>query len=350
MAAPRPARKTVTLHDVAREAGVSTITASRALGNPALVSKDTIERVQRAVQATGYIPNLLAGGLKSQRSHMVAALVPALSVAQFLPTIQTLSDVLEAAGYQLILGQTGYDHAREEALLGTMLSRRPDALVMSGLVHAPASRERLRRAGIPVVETWDLTDHPVDMLVGFSHLKVGSAIAGYFLSRGWQRVGIATGDDERATERREGFLATLGREVPTVVVPAPSSLETGRRALGELLAQDPSLQAVYCSSDQMAQGVLVEARARGLRVPQDLAVCGFGNAAFAAHYEPSMTTVHVDGPAIGRIAAELVLARCRDEAVAQRVVDLGFRIIERASTGGPARDAASGPARPGDRR
>jgi LacI family gluconate utilization system Gnt-I transcriptional repressor len=342
-------RKTVTLHDVAREAGVSLITASRALSNPALVSKGTIERVQLAVAATGYIPNLLAGGLKSKRSLMVAALVPNISVVQFLPTVQALTDALDQAGYQVILGQTGYDRAREQTLLNTMLSRRPDALVMGGLVASDVSRERLRQAGIPVVETWDLTDHPVDMVVGFSHLKVGSAIAGYFLSKGWSRLGMATGDDQRAAVRREGFISTLGRDVPTATVKAPSTLEAGRRALGELLAQDPALQAVYCSSDQMAQGVLVEALARGLRVPQDLAVCGFGNAAFAAHYAPSMTTVHVDGPAIGRIAAELVLARCRDEAVPQRVVDLGFRIIERESTGGPAREAAAVPARPGDR-
>lgn len=261
--------------------------------------------------------------------------MPSISVAQFVPTVQTLTDTLDQAGYQVILGQTGYDRAREEALLSTMLRRRPDAIVMAGLVGSAASRERLGKAGIPVVETWDLTDHPVDMVVGFSHLKVGSAIAGYFLSKGWSRFGLATGDDQRAAIRREGFLATVGRQVPTATVAAPSDIEAGRRALGELLAQDAAIEAVCCSSDQMAQGVLIEAQARGLRVPQDLAVCGFGNAGFAAHLIPSMTAVHVDGPAVGRLAAELVVARwCRDRPVEQRIVDVGFRIIERQSTGG----------------
>lgn len=326
--------KAATLHDVAREAGVSLITASRALGNPTLVSAKTIARVQQAAEATGYIPNLLAGGLKSKRSHMVTALVPTISAAQFLPTVQAMTETLADAGYQLILGQSGYDHAREEALLNTLISRRPDGIIITGLVHSPAARERLRRIGIPVVETWDLSDRPIDMLVGFSHLKVGSAIAGYFLGKGWQRLGIATGDDHRASMRREGFLSTVGRAVPTAVVPAPSNLALGRRALGELLAQDAGLQAVYCSSDQLAHGVLVEARSRGLRVPEDLAVCGFGDADFAAHTEPSLTTVHVDGAAIGRLAAQLVIDRCRGETVAQPVVDVGFRIVERASTGG----------------
>lgn len=326
------APKSVTLHDVAREAGVSLITASRALSNPGVVSEKTIARVQRAVEATGYIPNLLAGGLKSRRSLTVAALVPNIAVAQFLPTIKALTDALDAAGYQLILGQTGYDHAREEALLGTMISRRPDGIIVTGLIHSQVSRDRLRRAGIPVVETWDLTDRPVDMAVGFSHLKVGSAIAGFFLGKGWRRLGIATGDDQRAAVRREGFLSTVGHDVPTAVVPAPSSLALGRQALSELLARDPGIEAIYCSSDQLAQGVIVEALARGLRIPQDLAVCGFGDADFAAHMEPSLTTVQVDGAHIGKLAARMLLDRCRGEAVAEPVVDVGFRIVERGST------------------
>jgi LacI family gluconate utilization system Gnt-I transcriptional repressor len=121
-----------------------------------------------------------------------------------------------------------------------------------------------------------------------------------------------------------------------VKVPAPSNLAVGRRALAELLEREPKLQAISCSSDGLAQGVLVEAASRGLRVPEDLAVCGFGDADFAAHLLPSLTTVHVDGAEIGRRAAQLMLERCNGNAVEQPVVDLGFRIVERQSTGGPS--------------
>jgi LacI family gluconate utilization system Gnt-I transcriptional repressor len=162
---------------------------------------------------------------------------------------------------------------------------------------------------------------------------VGSAVGGFFLARGWQHVGIATGNDERALTRRDGFITTIGREAPTAYVEAPSSLERGRSALAELLAQEPRLQAVCCSSDQLAHGVFIEAMARGLRVPEDLAICGFGNADFSAHMVPSITTVHVDGPEIGRLAAHLIIARCRGETVAQPVIDVGFRMIERQTTG-----------------
>jgi len=330
------ALKPPTLHDVAREAGVSLITASRALSNPGVVSDKTLQRVREAVARTGYIPNLLAGGLKSKRSMTIAGLVPIISVPQFLPTIRTLTETLDAAGYQLILGQSGYDYSREERLIDTMLARRPDGIVVAGLVRSEQTRERLRRLAIPVIETWDLSDRPIDVVVGFSHLKVGSAVAGYFLSRGWERVAIATGDDQRAMQRLEGFRAAFGRDVPVVKVPAPSNLAVGRRALAELLEREPKLQAISCSSDGLAQGVLVEAASRGLRVPEDLAVCGFGDADFAAHLLPSLTTVHVDGAEIGRRAAQLMLERCNGNAVEQPVVDLGFRIVERQSTGGPS--------------
>lgn len=326
------APKSVTLHDVAREAGVSLITASRALGNPGMVSEKTIARVRKAVEATGYFPNLMAGGLKSRKSLMIGALVPNIAVAQFLPTVKALTDALDAAGYQLILGQTGYDHAREEALLNTMISRRPDGIVVTGLIHSQVSRDRLRRAGIPVVETWDLSDRPVDMAVGFSHVKVGSAVAGFFLNQGRRRLGIATGDDQRAAVRREGFVATVGHDVPTAIVPAPSSLELGRRALTQLLEQDPEIEAIFCSSDQLAQGVMVEAQSRGLRMPEDLAICGFGDADFAAHMSPPLTTVQVDGAGIGAMAAKLLLDRCNGATVAEPVVDVGFRIVERGTT------------------
>ncbi|RYF06298.1 MAG: LacI family DNA-binding transcriptional regulator [Comamonadaceae bacterium] len=329
---PPVSTKAATLHDVAKAAGVSLITASRALGNPGIVSDKTRQRVEQAVEATGYIPNLLAGGLKSKRSRMVAGIVPALSVSQFLPTVQTLTAALHEEGYQLLLGQTFYDAKREEEVLAAMIGRQPDGIVMMGLVQSERARERLRRTRVPVVETWDMSDRPVDMVIGFSHLKVGSALAGYFLAKGCQRVGLATGSDHRAMQRCEGFLAAWGRDVPTAVVPAPSTLELGRRALAQLLDQEPRLQAVVCSSDMLAHGILVEALARGLRVPEDLAVSGFGNAEFGAHMVPSITTVHVDGPEIGRLAAQLIISRCRGVQPQQLAYDMGFHLIERAST------------------
>ena len=325
----------VTLDDVSKVAGVSTITVSRALNTPDLVSPDTREKVRAAVELTGYVPNRLAGGLASNRSRLVAALVPTIAGPVFLETIQALTEALDEAGYQLMLGQSGYHRSREDALIDAIIGRRPDGIVLTGIMHSANGRRRLLVSGIPVVETWDLTPTPVDMLVGFSHEKVGQAIAAFVHSKGYRRPAVVTGDDQRADQRRAGFttaMAGLGvTDVPVHTVAAPTTLGSGRTALAALLESAPQTDVLVCSSDALAHGVITEAHARGIRVPADLGVMGFGDLAFAQHAHPAITTVRIDGTAIGRQAARFIVDRANGVAVAQKIIDLGFSLIERDS-------------------
>lgn len=325
----------LTLTDVARLAGVSPITVSRALNNPVQLTAETLSRVQEAVARTGYVPNRIAGGLASSRSRLVAALVPTIASPVFLETIQALTDALDAEGYQLMLGQGGYGEAREDKLLDAIIARRPDGVILTGVMHSPEGRKRLAAAGIPVVETWDLTPTPIDMLVGFSHEKAGAAVAEYLLYRGSRRPGIVSADDYRAGLRRRGFVEAAARggvmEVPAELVPTPTTLGAGRRALAKLLDAHPHIDSVFCSSDILALGALTEARARGIRVPEELRVFGFGDNNFAADTHPALSTVRIDGTAIGRQAARFVIDRLAGRPIPQRIVDLGFKLIGRAS-------------------
>ena len=325
----------VTLHDVARLAGVAPITASRALKSPAQVSDEVRQRVADAVARTGYVPNLLAGGLASTRSRLVAAVVPTISGLVFLETVQSLTEALAAQGYQLMLGQAGYSGDREDALLEAIIGRRPDGIVLTGIMHSAEGRRRLLGSGIPVVETWDLTPTPIDMLVGFSHGEVGRAVAQYLHARGRRRLAVVAGDDERAGRRVEAFRAaarTLGLpETVVVLVPAPTTLQRGREGLARVLAEAPDVDGVFCSSDLLALGVLTEARVRGLPVPDRLAVVGFGDLEFAAALDPALTTVHIKGAAIGRQAAQFIVDRAEGRDVPQRIVDIGFHIVARGS-------------------
>jgi LacI family transcriptional regulator, gluconate utilization system Gnt-I transcriptional repressor len=139
---PAPARRSrrgsgaVTLHDVARLAGVAPITASRALNSPGQVSAEVLKKVADAVTRTGYVPNLLAGGLASTRSRLVAAVVPTIAGPVFLETVQSLTEALAQRGYQLMLGQAGYAGDREDALLEAIIGRRPDGIVLTGIMHS----------------------------------------------------------------------------------------------------------------------------------------------------------------------------------------------------------------------
>jgi LacI family transcriptional regulator, gluconate utilization system Gnt-I transcriptional repressor len=329
----------VTLADVAKLAGVSPITVSRVLNRPELVTAQTSEHVQQVIERTGYTPNLLAGGLASRRSRLVAAIVPSITNAIFVETVEALTDRLWEAGYQVLLGLSGYPATREDALLAAVLSRRPDAIYLTGINHSKETRRRLLTAGIPVVETWDLTPTPIDMLVGFSHEKVGESVARHLLAKGYRRFGLVSADDERAQARRQGFVAEMARagiaNVETVTVPAPSTLALGRQGLAALLDRGVGGKrpdAVFCGSDLLAHGALEEARARGLAVPGKLAIMGFGGLDFTRHTTPALSTVSVDRPAIGRLAAEVILARIEGEQSSGQVVDVGFQITDRDTT------------------
>ena len=325
----------VTLHDVAKLAGVAPITASRALNTPAQVSPEVLRKVTDAVTRTGYVRNVMAGGLASTRSRLVAAVVPTIAGPVFLQTVQSLTEALAEQGYQLMLGQSGYTDSREDALLEAIIGRRPDGIVLTGILHSVEGRRRLLAAGIPVVETWDLTPTPLDMLVGFSHAEVGRAVVDFLRDKGRRRLAVVAGDDERSRRRHQAFCdaarAPRLPEVPLIYVPAPTTLGSGRRALAELLAGTPGIDAVFCSSDLLALGVMTEAQARGIAVPQQLAVVGFGDLEFAADLHPALSTVRIDSAAIGRQAARFIVERAEGREVAERVVDIGFSIVDRAS-------------------
>lgn len=327
-----------TLIDVAKVAGVSPITVSRTLGRPEVVSERTRRRVLEAVRATGYVPNLAAGALSSSRSRLVAIFLPTIANSIFADTVQALTNHLTAAGYQTLLGLTGYHPVQEEALLEAVLGRRPDGIVLTGTQHTDTSRRRLARVGIPVVEAWDLCERPLDMLVGFSHEAVGHAIATYLLEKGYRRISVVGIDDPRGLRRHQGMLKALAqrgiRDVAVETLTAPATLATGREGLARLLQRGVAGEVVVCSSDTVAQGVLAEAASRRLLVPEQLAVMGFGDLSSAVSVHPPLSTVRIDGARIGQAIAQALLDRFADPLLSRQPLrlDTGFTLIERGST------------------
>ncbi|MFL9983148.1 LacI family DNA-binding transcriptional regulator [Paraburkholderia sediminicola] len=340
-AAPAPAKrlrggpKGLRITDVAAQAGVAPITVSRVFNSPETVAPDTLERVRQVVQKLGYVPNRLAGGLSSSRSRLIAAIVPTIAHSLFSETIQVFSETMSRAGYQVLLALSGYSDSSEEALLDAVLSRRPEGVLLTGVAHADSLRERLRNVGMPIVETWDLTETPIDMLVGFSHYQVGVAVAEHFLARNVRAPGLVSANDDRALARRAGFRERLAQaglsEIAEVLVSPPSSVAVGKAALQTLIEQASDLDAVFCGSDLLAIGVLGAAKRMSLDVPSQLSICGFGDLEFATETTPQLTTVRVDGTRIGLTAARCLLDRLAgiDKT---RVTDVGFHIVERETS------------------
>ena len=325
----------ITLGDVAKLAGVAPITASRAINTPSQVSADVLKKVSDAVHRTGYVPNRVAGGLASSRSRLIAAVVPNMVVSVFAETIETLNNTLFEAGYQLMLGQTGYSAEREEALLEAIIGRRPDGIFLTGIMQSSKGRTRLLASGIPVVETWDLTPTPIDMLVGFSHSDIGHEVAQFLMAKGRKRFALVRAEDERASRRAAAFQSAVTRrgfkKVFVDNVGVSRTLKSGREALSRILFKAPDVDAIFCSSDLLAMGVLTEALARGIRVPQQLSIVGFGDVPYVANMVPALTTVHINGQSIGLQAADFLIDRAEGRRVLQPIVDVGFSIVERDS-------------------
>ncbi|MFZ4478252.1 MAG: LacI family DNA-binding transcriptional regulator [Rhodoferax sp.] len=326
----------ITLRDVAKLAGVAPITASRALNTPAQVSSQVLQKVSDAVQRTGYVPNRMAGGLASSRSRLIAAVVPSTVMSVFMETIESLNGALFEAGYQLMLGQSGYSVAREEQLLEAVIGRRPDGIFLTGIMPPGRGRTRLLASGIPVLETWDLTLTPIDMLIGFSHSDIGREVARFLMAKGRRRLALVRADDERAGRRAKAFsdaAAQAGqREVLVLNVGDSRSLKSGRQAMARLLEQAPDVDAIFCSSDLLALGVMTEARAQGVAVPERISIIGFGDVPFLADMVPALSTVRINGADIGQQAARFLIERAQGRPVNPRIVDVGFSIIERDSS------------------
>jgi len=323
----------ITLHDVARLAGVSPITASRAINKPEQVSPELLKKVEEAVARTGYVPNRMAGGLASSRSKLIAAVVPSTVISVFNETIESLNNNLFDAGYQLMLGQSAYSADREELLLDSVIGRRPDGIFLTGVMQPGKGRTRLMASGIPVVETWDLTPTPIDMLIGFSHADIGLAVAKYFIKKGRKRLAVIRAGDERADRRTVAFLAAAieaGLPKPFIVnVGSERSIRSGRQAMAEILSNASKSDAVFCSSDLLALGALTEARAHKINVPNQIAVMGFGDVPFVADMLPALSTVRINGGKIGEIAAQYLMDRAEGKTISDPIVNVGFSIIER---------------------
>jgi LacI family gluconate utilization system Gnt-I transcriptional repressor len=341
-----------TLHDVARAAGVTRITVSRFLREPDVVAEPTATRIRDAIAQTGYVPNRQAGQLASGRSRIVAALIPNVGHSIFAETIQGLSEGLRDSGHELLLASTGYSMEREEAQLRALIGWAPAALIVTGRRHSAGALKLLREAhsgGTPVIEIWD--HHPDAahgfVQIGFDHDAVGRAMARHLIERGHTSlvyVDSGVAEDFRAHERGEGFAAearATGARVKIVKAPTGDPFDAGRRVFTSLHRRGvPRFSAIAFANDHLACGTLMAAQASGVRVPEEMALLGFGDFPIGAQLQPALSSVRPPRELIGRAAAAAALqSAAGGEEVRSRA--LPWELIERGSTAGASSAPAS---------
>lgn len=328
----------VSLKDVAQVAGVSTITASRALRGLPLVTQATRSHVASIAESLGYVPNLVASSLRSRRTGMVAVVMPTVAGSIFAETVEAISRALDEAGYKILIGESSYDIHREQAVLERLVQRRPDGVIIAGVNHTETSRMLLRSIRVPVVEIWDLTEDPVDSMVGFSNGGAAYAFTRALIEKGYRNFALATGPTEhqnRATKRAEGHLQALreaGIEAgPSIIIPYFLGMLRSGETLRDFVKANPGVDCLFCTNELIAIGATVQCRRAGLRVPDDIAIVGFGDVEAASIIEPPLTTVAVHGAEMGRIAARIIRERLAGGTASPELIDVGFDIIWRGT-------------------
>jgi LacI family gluconate utilization system Gnt-I transcriptional repressor len=308
-------RKSPTMADVARLAGVSPMTVSRAFKTDSSVSQATRDAILKAADDLGYVFDSTASNLRSQKTDFIAVTIPSINNANFAETVRGLSEGLKVRGLQILLGYTDYDMAEEERLIEQFLRRRPEAIVVTGGRHTPRARRMLENAGIPVIETWDLPEAPIGHVIGFSNADAVRGMVDHFVAQGLSRIAFIGGDtsrDTRGADRRAGFIAAMQAQgldaTRLIAVGAPPiSMREGAEAMGRLLETMPDTQAVICVSDLSAFGALTECQRRGVDVPGRLWIAGFGDYEIAEVAVPALTTINPFPRDIGARAAGLIL-------------------------------------------
>ncbi len=327
------------MSDVAKVVGVSAMTVSRALKADASVAPATRTAVLEAIAKLGYVPDQVAGALSSRRSGFVAALIPSLNNPHFSLTAQSLSDRLQDAGLQLLLGYTNYEREREAELVRTMLRRKPEGMILTHDGHAPETRALLTKARIPVVQIWDLPPAPFGHVVGFSNSNAMRDLVLELAAKGYRKIGyLGETDDEgtRGAARRAGYrsaVAELGMpERITAIGALPATMSDGEKGFAQLMAVWPEVDCIVCVSDPLAFGVIGACRRRGLSVPGDVAVAGFGDFEIGRVSQPAITTVAVDAAEIGRASGEIVVRALESSSLIDNShVDIGTRVTMRES-------------------
>jgi LacI family transcriptional regulator len=324
------------LVDVARDAGVSPATVSRAMIQPSLLAAETLARVRRSAEQLGYRPDAAARALASGRSMTIGAVMPTLDNAIFSRALQAMQTTLAEQGYQLLVASHEYNATAETEAIRKLLARGIDGLMLVGAERAPEAEALIRDTAVPTVLTWRTTAGRAAVVV--DNERAGWLAARHLLDLGHSRIGMVAGHgpfNDRQRARLAGARACLrdaGLDLPDwLVSQQPTTLAGGRSGCAALLALAQPPTAMIGGIDFIAIGCIIEAQARGLKVPGDLSVAGIDDIDMSAHLSPSLTTVRIPTARIGEEAAAMLLRMIQSKS-APDVVELQIELVVRRSS------------------
>ncbi|CCN36090.1 HTH-type transcriptional repressor cytR [Vibrio nigripulchritudo SO65] len=303
-----------TVKDVARVAGCSTATVSRALTNPDMVSEKTRKKVLHAVDVTGYSLNVAARSLRRSITNTIVVVVPDISNPYFSQVISGIEGIAHKAGKKVLLGDAGHEPERVQSYFDLLPTNQADGII---LLTAEVSKRLLHGkthgSGFPLVMACEYFQGMQLPTVSIDNQQAAEKAMTYLLSLGHKKFGVIQGpmSNPICIDRHQGYLSCLEQAAipsnPKWVLEGDFSFGSGYSLGRTLLTGADKPTAIFCHNDEMAIGVMKVARELGIRVPEDLSVMGFDDIPFAEYCEPGLTTIHQPRAEIGEAAMKLLM-------------------------------------------
>ncbi len=333
---PKGGGRAVRVEDVAREAGVSPITVSRALSAPHKVKPETRQRVMEAVARTGYVVNSIASTLRSGRSPIVTVFVASLENPHFASALQGALDAFEGSRFHLMFAQTGYSAPLGAEIVETVKPFRPAGVMFTGVVLGDGAREAMRAFGVPVVEVWGEREKAIDIVAGASIFGGTRMMGEHFAEQGYRRVvycgQTALPGGVGLEGFRQGYEAGGHKLAHVLPWEGTGTFAGGMEAFDRIFAAMPACDAIYFGSDLLAVGALIRARDRGIDIPGQIAMAGYGDLEFASHLNPTLTSIHASDYETGQLAGNGLRQRLEGGPLADPVIQVPMRLLIRDST------------------
>lgn len=339
----RGSRATVNIHDVARQARVSIATVSRVVNRIATVDPALAERVWKAVEEVGYVPNTQARALVSGRSRILGLIVSEITNPFFPELVQEFDNLTVEQGYEVMIGSTNYDPERTELLIRRMIERKVDGVAVMTFGIEEALVQKLVKQGFPLVFVDAGPELPNVRVLKVNYGEGIRQAVEHLATLGHRRIGFISGplNMRTAATRRDAFKSAMmerGLAVPAeVIVEGKHTMESGRAAMEKLLKAAELPTAVVCSNDMTAIGVLHALDETTHKVPRNISVVGFDDIHLAQFMLPPLTTVQMSCRELAEAAVEALRAgiEAGHPKAAQREWPIATRLVVRRSTGSP---------------
>ena len=334
-------KPTVTINQVAKMAGVSTATVSRALNKPETVSETLKKKIEHIIKKIGYIPNAGARSLMLKRTGSIGVIVPTLDNAIFAQGLEEFQRQLSQSGYQMLVGSTNYDPEIEYQQMRNLLLQGVEGIAMFGSSQKLELIRLLRTRKLPYIHIGTL-DTPLNgYAAGFDNKKAIQLGVEYLVQVGHRNFGMIAGkteNNDRARDRVDGVVELLKRHRIVLkkesIIEVPYQIQDARIALKKLLQINPSISAVVCGNDVLAIGALLEAQSQGIKIPYQCSILGFDNLELSRHMQPSLSTIHIDAIGMWSKAAHHLMSQINGINRLPRKILADVSLVIRDSTGG----------------